>query len=129
MSLADNAETEEGQAMTPFGYVKGPYYVYVIRAWEEAAFVPIYVGRGAGRRAKAYYKLRTAENYSNPKTHNVRLNERIAEVRKTGREIGIFAHDCGSDKRKSQQLEREIIRGYGRLDKNNGSLYNRNWGG
>ena len=91
--------------MTPFGYIEGPYYVYVIRAWEENIFVPIYVGRGTSRRAKAYYKLGTEESYSEPKTHNAGLNKRIAEVRKAGREIGIFAHECGSDKRKSQQLE------------------------
>lgn len=129
--------------LTPFGYITGPYYVYVISRWVGSVLEPIYVGRGKGRRAKAYYKLgqgkgRPPKNqfktldfrkYLQPETHNADLNKVIAEVRRDGREVSIVAHDCYDSKERAQALEKELIKQYGRRDLKTGTLLNGNDGG
>lgn len=119
--------------LTPFGYIVGPHYVYIIEFWDSAGnLVPIYVGRGYRRRAKSYYKLRDFSangHYFKPKGHNPGLDRKVKEVRALGCEISIRAIDCGSDRTVAQQRERLEVAKFGRIDKGTGSLYNRNGGG
>jgi hypothetical protein len=111
---------------TPFGYIAGPHYVYVIYAWVKNMILePIYVGRGRGWRARTYYNLR---RYLVP-SHNLGLNARLAKIRQAGQDAPIFTHDCGGDLRRAKSLEKWLIRKHGRLDLRTGSLYNRNAGG
>jgi hypothetical protein len=118
---------------TPFGYIDGPYYVYTITYYDgNGNYIPIYVGRGKGRRAATYYKIRdfsSSGNYFNPNSHNKALNAKVAEIRRDGREVGIHAIDCKDSKQKCQALEMELVGQYGRVDKGTGTLYNRNGGG
>ncbi|MBF0372928.1 MAG: hypothetical protein HQL39_05855 [Alphaproteobacteria bacterium] len=129
--------------LTPFEYITGPFYVYVISKWIGSNMEPIYVGRGKGFRAKAYYKLgqgkgrpsknkfkaRNAAKYLEPETHNDELNKVIAQIRRKGMEVFILAHDCFSSKEQAQLLEKALIRQYGRRNLSTGTLLNRNNGG
>ena len=123
-------------SLTPFGYIKGPHYTYEITAWTGETFArleTIYVGRGRGRRALAYYRLtrrRGVDRYYDPKGHNPGLDAAIKAVRKDDlREIGIIAHDHGWSLVGSKRDEKRLIRKHGRRDLGNGTLFNRYWGG
>lgn len=134
---------EKIMALTPFGYITGPFYVYVISRWVGSNLEPIYVGRGKARRATAYFKFgrskgRPSNNNSDfmdfrkyicPETHNKELNKVIEQVRRDGREVTIIAYDCYGSKERSQSLEKELIERYGRRDLNSGTLLNKNSGG
>lgn len=121
--------------VTPFGYIQGPYYIYEINRPADrdgAGWEVIYVGRGKGRRALAYYRLREGSGvnrYHVPKGHNLGLDATIAAVRQSGREIGIFAYDHGDSLDAAKRHEKELIQTHGRRDLGRGTLFNRNWGG
>ncbi len=116
----------------PFGYIKGPFYTYIISRWVGSKLEPIYVGRGRGYRAKVYYKLRKKESvdrYRNPKSHNLILDAFIANERSVGRDVAINAKDHGDDLQAARDCEKFLIKKYGRLDLGTGTLANRNSGG
>ena len=122
--------------LTPFGYIKGPFYTYELTQWtgpDRTILQPIYVGRGRGWRAKTYFRIRGRRGqdlYHAPKTHNVELSALMAAVRKRGFGVGIIAHDHGNDFAACKRHEKELIRRYGRVGVHrDGSLLNRNNGG
>lgn len=123
------------RASTPFGYVKGPYYVYILARLDPGSYTPIYVGRGRSWRALAYYSIgprtRSLARYYQPKTHNPGLNAEIAAIRARRRysDIAIRAVDCRTNLARSKRLEKRLILKYGRLDLKTGPLHNRNAGG
>ena len=116
----------------PFGYIKGPFYTYVISRWVGTKLEPIYVGRGRGYRAKIYYKLRkvkSVDRYLKPKSHNQILDDLIAVERSIGREVSIIAYEHGCDLESAKKDEKTLIKVHGRLDLGTGTLTNRNCGG
>jgi len=133
MTLLTQGISVKTRNLTPFGYIAGPHYVYIIEFLDSARnFVPIYVGRGYQRRAKSYYKLRDFSvngHYFNPRGHNPGLDRKIKEIRALGHDIFIRAIECGNDRTLAQQRERLEVAKFGRIDRGTGSLYNRNSGG
>jgi hypothetical protein len=123
--------------LTPFGYIKGPYYTYQITYWsglDRTVLTPIYVGRGRGMRARSYFRMfgrRRADRWHYPTTHNKDLNSFMGALRRRyGFGVGIIAHDHGWDLAACKQHEKDLVRQFGRVGVHpNGTLLNRNSGG
>jgi hypothetical protein len=120
---------------TPFGHIKGPFYVYILARIDPGPYNPIYVGRGRSWRALAYYAIgprtRSLARYLHPATHNPGLNAEIAAIRarRSHNDVAVRAVDCGKNLARSKRLEKRLILKYGRLDLKTGTLHNRNAGG
>ena len=112
--------------MTPFEYIRGPFYVYILQEWVGSQLVPFYVGRGRKRRAKSYYNRK---RYLEAPTHNPDVTRRVRKIRSCGKEVAIIASDCGGFLEYAKSLERALISEYGRLENGTGTLLNRNGGG
>lgn len=116
MTLDTSCRILNKQYNNPFGYIKGPFYIYIISRWVGSKLEPIYVGRGRGYRAKTYYKLRKKgpiDPYLMPKSHNQILDELIATERASGRDVAINAIDHGCDLKAAKNHEKNSLKNTG----------------